>query len=136
MLKRVGYSINCSLKYLRRLKLWRIVTNIFVFASEFNETIAQLDRASVCGTGGRRFESSWSRIEKMERWPSGRRRQTRNLLYGFFCTKGSNPFLSVSYKNKAEPFSISFTTRMSAGNHERVFKSFIDTHFASSWTLR
>ena len=25
------------------------------------ETIAQLDRASVCGTEGRRFESSWSR---------------------------------------------------------------------------
>ena len=27
------------------------------------ETIAQLDRASVCGTEGRRFESSWSRLQ-------------------------------------------------------------------------
>ena len=49
--------------------------------------MAQLDRATVCGTVGRRFESSWARsffhtihfhqklrIHLRERWPSGLRR--------------------------------------------------------------
>ncbi len=56
--------------------------------------MAQLDRATVCGTVGRRFESSWAR-HFLERWPRGRRRLTRNQLYPT-GTVGSNPTLSAS----------------------------------------
>ena len=57
--------------------------------------MAQLDRATVCGTVGRRFESSWAHHFFSERWPRGRRRLTRNQLY-LMGTVGSNPTLSSS----------------------------------------
>ena|SRR5690554_1496669 len=60
--------------------------------------IAQLDRASDCGSGGRRFESSWlqsaeSRLGEM----SERSKETDSKsVVPFDGTGGSNPPLSVS----------------------------------------
>ena len=57
-----------------------------------NETIAQLDRASVCGTEGRRFESSWSRKDgKMSEWS---KETDSKSVVAFLVTEGSNPSLS------------------------------------------
>ena len=56
------------------------------------ETIAQLDRASVCGTEGRRFESSWSRfIGEMSEWSKEPDSKSGVVLC---ITEGSNPSLS------------------------------------------
>ena len=56
------------------------------------ETIAQLDRASVCGTEGRRFESSWSRpFGEMSEWSKEPDSKSGVVLC---ITEGSNPSLS------------------------------------------
>lgn len=75
----------------------------FAYSVFLYEIVAQLDRASVCGTEGRRFESSRSQnyINScsviLERCPRGRRWRTRNPLWQAIVIEGSNPSLSVPF---------------------------------------
>ena len=60
--------------------------------------IAQLDRASVCGTEGRRFESSWSRnIGKMSEWSKETDSKSVVAIFGY------RGFESLSFRKEKHP---------------------------------